>query len=636
MRTGMVHRLPRQARVTLTACAVAILAASGVALRAQDPGRTEQAPVQFGGNYSELDARRQKLVADWVARFNAVTGVKIAPDEFYDTKIKLSSKTTFDAITNALVTTPLTDESGQRFGDTLDIIEQVDMVRGQVNGQSGDQQFRMYVQLKEDAMSMLDRSREFRRAADNTVYHRGYPIDYRQRGGWPSIQISIALDRRRADVDVDYRASFFPVAMFNGHLTAANSDVRAGSNYDRHVNRWAGFQNWWRSVFGVRTPDAPAVERDTASQLLPEKPRIGDKTIDFMMEDFLKAWLIDRDAVQAMGYVSERSYACLMEEGDDPLSFDRGTAPFLVYRDLKAASEALGQRTSLDDLTVGVRLNLRGLKVVTQKHHAQFVIYVVPDDIAARFDCERRLSLGDPRRASRQYGHYFGATFYINGPGGRGYSMALLWARDGGFWKIVSWQAEPDGDDMPSTERTPDVRITKIKADASFVQATRTFLESWLIRKNYDEAFGFVSPRSYACYDLVRNPEEPGATSPEDAAQKIRASLEHAGDRAGKPRSLDALIEGLQPVNPALRVMDHQDSGAFSLSSVPNAIADAADCAARARGDRISNEAPPEYGKYFGMSFRMRTQGGEAPVMRTLWMKEGDSWRIQVYDVEVP
>ena len=82
--------------------------------------------------------------------------------------------------------------------------------------------------------------------------------------------------------------------------------------------------------------------------------------------------------------------------------------------------------------------------------------------------------------------------------------------------------------------------------------------------------------------------------------------------------------------------MDHQDSRAFSLSSVPNAIADAADCAARARGDRISNEVPPEYGKYFGMSFRMRTQGGEAPVMRTLWMKEGDSWRIQVYDVEVP
>ena len=265
-------------------------------------------------------------------------------------QIKLSTKTTFDAITNALVTTPLTDESGQQFGDTLDVIERVELVRGQVIGQSGDQQFRMYVQLKEDALSMLDRSREFRRAADNTVYHRGYPINYRQRGGTPSIQISIALDRRRADVDVDYRAGFFPVSMFNGHLTTANSDVRAGGNYDRHANRWAGFQNWWRSIFGVRVAGAPAAERDTASQFFPEKPRIGDKTIDFMMEDFLTAWLIDRDAVQAMGYVSERAYACLMEDGDDPLSFDRGTAPLLMYGNLKAASEALGRRTSLDDL----------------------------------------------------------------------------------------------------------------------------------------------------------------------------------------------------------------------------------------------------------------------------------------------
>src|SRR4029079_9932242 len=105
--------------------------------------------------------------------------------------------------------------------------------------------------------------------------------------------------------------------------------------------------------------------------------------------------------------------------------------------------------------------------------------------------------------------------------------------------------------------RPPRVRIAKVKADASFVQATRTFLESWLIRKNYDEAFGFVSPRSYACYDLGRNPEEPAAASPEGAAQKIRDTLERAADRVGKPRSLDAVIEGLQPVNPALRVMDH-------------------------------------------------------------------------------
>ena len=82
---------------------------------------------------------------------------------------------------------------------------------------------------------MLERSREFKRGIDNTVYHKGYPINYREQGGTPSIQVSIALDGRLADIDVDYRSSSFPVSLFNGHLSAANSDVRAGDNVERHA-----------------------------------------------------------------------------------------------------------------------------------------------------------------------------------------------------------------------------------------------------------------------------------------------------------------------------------------------------------------------------------------------------------------
>ena len=66
------------------------------------------------------------------------------------------------------------------------------------------------------------------------------------KGGAPSVQVSIAPDCRRADTtwigDPDLT---FPIDLFNGHLTSSNSDVRAGDNYDRHKNRWAGFQNWW-------------------------------------------------------------------------------------------------------------------------------------------------------------------------------------------------------------------------------------------------------------------------------------------------------------------------------------------------------------------------------------------------------
>ena len=103
----------------------------------------------------------------------------------------------------------------------------------------------------------LKRSQQFKRSQDNAVFHQGYPTNYREQGGIPSVQISIALDGRRADVDVDYRSPTFPIGLFNGHLSSSNSDVRAGNNYDRHLDKWTGFQNWWRSFFGVHQENAP-------------------------------------------------------------------------------------------------------------------------------------------------------------------------------------------------------------------------------------------------------------------------------------------------------------------------------------------------------------------------------------------
>ena len=176
---------------------------------------------------------------------------------FYDDILSLSTKTTFDAVTHALMTTALTDAPGRKFGDGLAIIERVDSVKGEVAGTSSDRQFRMYARLTANGRQMLERSREFKRRPDNTVYHKGYPINYREQKGTPSIQVSIAMDGRLADVDVDYRGSSFPVMLVNGHLSAANSDVRAGNNAERHAARWTGFENWWRSFFGARLERAP-------------------------------------------------------------------------------------------------------------------------------------------------------------------------------------------------------------------------------------------------------------------------------------------------------------------------------------------------------------------------------------------
>jgi hypothetical protein len=76
--------------------------------------RAQQTTPNFGGAYAGLDERRQQLINDWVLRFMKATGQSVEPGGFYDDIVNLSTKTTFDAVTHALMTTRLTDRSAAR------------------------------------------------------------------------------------------------------------------------------------------------------------------------------------------------------------------------------------------------------------------------------------------------------------------------------------------------------------------------------------------------------------------------------------------------------------------------------------------------------------------------------------------
>ena len=71
----------------------------------------------------------------------------------------------------------------------IDLVDVVERIAGNVPGTRGDLQFRLYAYLKRGALDRLYRSKEFQRERDNTAYHFGYPISFRQQGGAPSIQI---------------------------------------------------------------------------------------------------------------------------------------------------------------------------------------------------------------------------------------------------------------------------------------------------------------------------------------------------------------------------------------------------------------------------------------------------------------
>jgi hypothetical protein len=84
-------------RVCFWLVTLSTLAVSTSFLDGQVAAPVQQTAPRFGGAYADLDARRQRLIDAWVARFNEVMGQQMVPGPFYDTYVKLSTKTTFEA-----------------------------------------------------------------------------------------------------------------------------------------------------------------------------------------------------------------------------------------------------------------------------------------------------------------------------------------------------------------------------------------------------------------------------------------------------------------------------------------------------------------------------------------------------------
>src|SRR5262249_44105868 len=162
----------------------------------------------------------------------------------------VSARTTYDSVTHALLKSTLTDAGGNNLGTALGLVASLDRIAGQYSGRMGDEQFRLFVELQPDAVDVLQRSVEFFRDRDNTVFHVGFPQNFRQVGRVPNLQVSVSEEGRRADIDPDSRSGGIPRGLSNGHLPAPTSDGRGGNTPDRHTRRWAGLIAWWRPLFG--------------------------------------------------------------------------------------------------------------------------------------------------------------------------------------------------------------------------------------------------------------------------------------------------------------------------------------------------------------------------------------------------
>ena len=141
---------PSKKKIVLTGIAILVAAVLVYQWWTGSPPTAPVAQVEDGGSYETLTSAQRRLMDDWVARYATVSGEVALPAELYG-GLAVSTKTTFNAITHALSMTALTDAAGRPLNLTaLDLIAKVDAVAGNIPGQSGDRQFRMYVQLRPD------------------------------------------------------------------------------------------------------------------------------------------------------------------------------------------------------------------------------------------------------------------------------------------------------------------------------------------------------------------------------------------------------------------------------------------------------------------------------------------------------
>ena len=93
-----------------------------------------------GSTYSSLRPQQKRLVDDWFTRLSAVVQKPVDPAEGYE-NLPLSTRTTFNAVTHALLMTRLTDGSGESLSDSaIELVDKIDDAAGQILGSRGDRQ----------------------------------------------------------------------------------------------------------------------------------------------------------------------------------------------------------------------------------------------------------------------------------------------------------------------------------------------------------------------------------------------------------------------------------------------------------------------------------------------------------------
>ena len=609
----------------------------------QKKAATSQKPksetLELGKSYAALRPEQKRLVDDFVRRYNATTGSNLIPEQAFD-NARLSIRTTFDAVTHALLNAKITDAHGKSLGRAIDLVDAVDEVMGEESGVGGDRQFRLYVYLKPNAVDIVSQSQEFFHDRDNSVYHKGFPTCYRLKKGPPSIQISVSRDNKLADIDVDYRSSSFPKALVNGHLSASNSDVRAGNNLDRHDGRWSGLNGWWRNVFGQLGTGAKSPKENATQGLghIPLNPGVkADEGVDKSAHDFLQSWVVGKEPTKSVAYFSPRSYPCLEAMPQNlRQSVSQGMVRLRTLMAMQKFSDSAGTVNSVADMFEPADTGSQALKPAKNAYASEFRLVGVPADMAQDEEC---VAIPDKDPSKRRKEKYFATAFRGKTEDSRNKVMSLLWTEEGDYWKIIAIRIEDSSDaglvpNNAAAQTEPSVEEPgNIAGDPAAVKDITRFYQAWIMRRNVTEASYFASHRSYQC--LAAPSAEQGKLTP---IARIQSGLQQPLARITSGANLSDMMSSMQPQNDLLRPIQQENSKAFAIMAVPDQKADSFLCQSRHLPERTPDLKPADakYGTYYLTASRLNYGDEQSPALLLLWTREETTWKIVAWAVELP
>ena len=432
----------------------------------------------------------------------------------------------------------------------------------------------------------------------------------------------------------------FLKALVNGHLSASNSDVRAGNNLDRHDGRWSGLNGWWRNVFGQLGSGGKPPKENATERLgnIPLNPGVkADQGVDKSAHDFLQSWVVGKEPNKSVAYFSRLSYPCLevvAQKSGQPVP--PGMIRLRTMMAMQKFSDSTGTVNSVADVFEPADKWSQALKPAKNAYASEFLLVSVPADMGPDEECVATPNNDTSKGSS---GKYFATAFRGKQGDSRNKVMSLLWAQEGGYWKIVAIRIEDSSDagivpKNAAAQAVPAVEEPQsIAGDPAAVKDITEFYQTWIVKRNVIQASAFASQRSYQC--LAAPSEDQKKLTP---IARIQSGLQQPLARIPSGANLSDMMSSLQPSNDLLRPVQQENSNAFAIMAVPDQKANSFLCQHRQLPE-VSPDLKPadaKYGAYYLSASRLNYGEEQSPALLLLWTKEEASWKVVAWAVELP